>query len=79
MVTSELLPAIVHRLNIYKNHLLLAAEMGMPTTQFNAFRKYLLDQLGRNGFEQDLEEVLKRCNDRTGMGRTIHAGKEVQK
>lgn len=79
MVTAALLPLILDKLNERKNRLLLTAQVGLPENQFDAYRKILLDELGRNGFEKDLEEVLMQHMERTGMGRNIHAGKGVPK
>ncbi len=78
MVVAALLPLILDKLNERKNRLLLTAQVGLPENQFEAYRKILLDELGRNGFEKDLEEVL-RHTERQGAGRNIHAGKEVPK
>jgi hypothetical protein len=77
MVTAALLPVILGKLNGRKNRLLKYAEIGMSQSQFDAFRKLLLDELGRSGFEKDLEEALTQHTERTGTGRNIHAGKEV--
>ena len=79
MVTANLLPLIMDKLNERKNRLLLTAQVGLPENQFDAYRKILLDELGRNGFEKDLEEVLMQQMERQGMGRNIHAGKGVPK
>ncbi len=78
MVVAALLPLILDKLNERKNRLLLTAQVGLPENQFEAYRKILLDELGRNGFEKDLEEVL-RHTERQGTGRNIQAGKEVPK
>lgn len=78
MVASVLLPLILEKLNERKNRLLLTAQVGLPEKQYDAYRKILLDELGRNGFEKDLEETLKHM-ERTGTGRHTHAGKEVPK
>ena len=77
MVITALLPLIIDALNERKNHLLDIAQVGLPTKQFDAFRKILLDELGRKGFEGDLEKILSQHTERNGMGRNIHAGKEV--
>lgn len=79
MVVATLLPLILDKLNERKNHLLLTAQVGLPEKQFNAYRKILLDELGRNGFEKDLEEVLMQHMERNGTGRNIQAGKGVPK
>lgn len=78
MVTATLLPLILDRLNERKSRLLLTAQVGLPENQFEAFRKIFLDELGRNGFEKDLEEVLQHT-ERQGTGRNTHAGKGVPK
>ncbi len=79
MVTAGLLPLILGKLDERKNRLLLTAQVGLPENQFDAYRKILLDELGRNGFEKDLEEVLMQHMERTGTGRNIQAGKGVPK
>lgn len=77
MVAAAFLQLIFDRLNERKNRLLLTAQVGLGTNQFDAYRKILLDELGRNGFERDLEEVLKQHLEWVGEGRNTHAGKEV--
>ena len=79
MVTSGLLSLILGKLDERKNRLLLTAQVGLPENQFDAYRKILLDELGRNGFEKDLEEVLMQHTERNGTGRNTHAGKGVPK
>lgn len=66
-------------LNVRKGRLLLFAEAAMPPTQFQAFRKLLLNELGEAGLEQDLVRVVGevRQGERQGTGGKIHAGKEV--
>lgn len=77
MSLKNLLPTIVEKLNEHKNRLLLTAQVGLPDHQFNAYRTILLDELGRNGFERDLEEILTQQTERNGTSRNIQAGKEV--
>ena len=79
MVVPALLPLIIGKLDERKNRLLLTAQVGLPENQYDAYRKILLDELGRNGFEKDLEQVLKQHMERNGTGRNTHAGKEVPK
>ena len=74
---ADMLPLILDKLNERKNRLLLTAQVGLPENQFDAYRKILLDELGRNGFEKDLEEVLMQHTERNGTGRHTHAGKGV--
>ncbi len=77
MVTAALLPLILDMLSERKSRLLLTAQVGLPANQFDAYRKILLDELGRNGFERDLEKILMQHTERNGTSRPIHAGKEV--
>lgn len=77
MKTANLLPLILGKLDERKNRLLLTAQVGLPENQFDAYRKILLDELGRNGFEKDLEEVLMQHMERNGKGRNIQTGKGV--
>ena len=79
MVAAVVFQLALDRLNERKNHLLLAAQVGLPANQFDAYRTILLNELGRNGFEKDLEEILKQCMEWSGEGRNTHAGKEVLK
>lgn len=79
MVVAAFFPLILDALNKRKDRLLLTAQVGLPDHQFDAYRKILLDELGRNGFEQDLEKILKQHTERNGTGRPTHAGKEVPK
>lgn len=78
MVTPALLQLILEKLNERKGRLLLTAQVGLPEKQYDAYRKILLDELGRNGFEKDLEEALQHM-ERNGTGRHTQAGKEVPK
>lgn len=69
MVASTLLPLILDRLNERKNRLLQTAQIGMGKNQFSAYRTLVLDELGRNGFEKDLEKILLQHTERNGTGR----------
>ena len=44
-------------LNKYKSRILLVAEASLPESQFKAFRKMVLDDLGKNGLEKELKEL----------------------
>lgn len=79
MVAAAFFQLVRDLLNERKNRLLLTAQVGLSANQYDAYRKILLDELGRNGFEKDLEEVLKRHMEWSGEGRNTHAGKEVLK
>lgn len=77
MVAPAMLSMILEKLDERKNRLLLTAQVGLPAHQFDAYRKILLDELGRNGFENDLEKVILQHTERQGTGRHTHAGKGV--
>lgn len=77
MSINSLLPKILEKLDEHKNHLLQVAAVGMAESQFKAYRTIVLDALGRNGFQQDLEKILAQHTERNGTGRPIHARKEV--
>lgn len=64
------------KLSIRKKRILDLARMGIDDPKFEVFRKNLLDELGQSGFEGELENAILEM-ERNGMGRNIHAGKEV--
>lgn len=65
-------------LNQRKGRILQVAEAALPEGQFRAFRRCVLDELGRDGLERDLERLLAEgTRNGAGQGRPIHAGKEV--
>jgi hypothetical protein len=73
------LDAILQALNGRKSKLLDMAQAALPAQQFAAFRKLVLNELGRQGFEQDLERIIAKGNEQewNGQGRPIYARKEV--
>lgn len=60
----SLLHAIMSALDQRKNNVLLVAQAALPQCQFEAFRKVILNELGRSGFQKDVETVLKEHTDR---------------
>ena len=79
MVATALLPSLIIKLNARKKRLLQVAQACFPQQhQFEAYRSILLDELGREGFEKELEEFLQH-KERNETGRHIYAGKEVPK
>jgi hypothetical protein len=74
-----MLQPILDSLNAHKRELLLMAEAMLLPQQFAAYRKLLLNRLGRQGFEGELERIIAEHEKqhRNGQGRPIHAGKEV--
>jgi len=77
MSINSVLPKILEKLDEHKNHLLQVAAVGMADSQFKAYRTIVLNALGRNGFERDLEKILSQHTDRNGAGRNTQARKEV--
>jgi len=78
MTDTPLLSLLVAKLNAHKKRLLLVAQACIPQPhQFDAYRTLLLDELGRDGFEKELEDALTPHTERQGTGRHIHAKKEV--
>ena len=67
---------ILDVVNPRKNQVLLAAQMALPESQFNAFRKYFLDVFGRAGLERDLERLMTAHEDqgRDGQANTCKKG-----
>ncbi len=50
--------AMQARLSESRNRILSYGELALPPSQFKAFRKLVLDELGRSGLESDLEKIL---------------------
>ena len=53
------LQAFVDALNIRKNTLLLIAQSSMPRDRFEAFRKLLLRELGKDGLEREFARIIE--------------------
>jgi len=53
-----LVQAIVEAVNGHKNTLLLLAQASLPAQQFEAFRRLLLRELGRDGLERELVRII---------------------
>jgi hypothetical protein len=61
------------------NRLLTVAEAALPESQFMAFRKVVLRELGNSGLNKDLEALFgkgQEHKDRNGAGGNTLAGKE---
>ena len=41
------------------NRILLVAETALPPNQFQAYRKIILDELGKSGLGKDIEKVFR--------------------
>ena len=79
MVAAFPLPFLIAKLNARKNRLLLVLQASISQQhQYEAVRKIVLDEMGRDGFEKELEEALQHT-ERNGTGRNTQAGKGVPK
>jgi hypothetical protein len=65
-----MLQDILNALNPHKKELLLMVEAMVPPRQFAAYRKLLLNHLGKQGFEGELERIIAENNkqQRNGQG-----------
>lgn len=57
-----LLSLILQALDRRKSNLLLVAQASLPESQFQAFRKIVLNEFGKSGLQAELEELFKRNN-----------------
>lgn len=48
-----------------KNRVLTCAEAALPASQFKAFRKFFLDEFGKNGFGKDLDRLFANSSHST--------------
>ena len=76
MVSTSLYEELSADLAMRKKMILNCAEAALGPTQFAAFRRILLDEFGNTGFEGTLKLALNGM-EVNGMGRNIHAGREV--
>jgi len=49
---------VMKLVNARVTRILHIAETGLPASQFQAYRKLVLDEFGRNGFVRDLERLV---------------------
>lgn len=62
MISAHLLEAILALLNARKSKILTYAQVGMTEHQFKAYRTLVLDELGKEGLESELTELLDEGN-----------------
>lgn len=67
----DMLEVILGLINMRKNKILLLAESALPESQYKAFRKLFLNELGEKGLEADLllvfdEEINSFGSDTNG-------------
>lgn len=58
MIVCSTYQAVVSLLNARKSKLLTYAQIAMTEHQFKAFKGLLFDELGKNGFETELAQLL---------------------
>jgi len=56
MVTKENIERLI---NPHLNQVLLLAETALPPNQFQAFRKFTLNEFGNNGLGKELERLFR--------------------
>jgi hypothetical protein len=57
MVTQEDIEQIERWVNNHLSQLLLVAETALPVSQFLAYRKFALNEFGKNGLGKDLRRI----------------------
>lgn len=62
MISAHLLQLVLALLNARKSKILTYAQVAMTEHQFTAFRSLVLDELGKNGLESELERLLDEGN-----------------
>lgn len=60
MVTPEDIEELI---STRKNRILTYAQVALPDSQYRAFRKLFLDELGKSGFIGDLERLLRNSSN----------------
>ena len=71
MITVEMINEV---LGPVRSRILDYAQMALPESQFRAFRKHILDALGKEGLLSDLERLIAEAShssEREGTGRHI--------
>lgn len=71
MIGAQLINSVITLLNVRKSKILTYAQVAMTEHQFKAFKGLILDELGKNGFETELEQLLNEgkhsANQRNGQ------------
>lgn len=65
---EELMKEVVSTYNDVRKRVLLYAQSSLPQSQFEAFRKLILDEFGRNGAEGKVEKMFQDFMERNGQG-----------
>lgn len=62
MVSAHVLQMVLSLLNARKSKILTYAQVAMTEHQFKAYRSLVLDELGKEGLESELEKLLDAGN-----------------
>lgn len=68
-MVSILLAAILQALGKRKRRLLDVMELSLTPVQFQSQRKRILREFGKDEFEKELEEIIRRHAERRGKGK----------
>ena len=60
---------IMNAVNPRINRILTAAEIGLAPNQFQAFRKLVLEEFGRNGLAQDIDDLCYGSSGKVRQGK----------
>jgi hypothetical protein len=55
---------LLNSLDQRKHQILLVAQTALPRSQFEAYRKIVLNELGKSGFQKELEDAFSRIKER---------------
>lgn len=62
MISAHLFEAVIALLNARKSRILTIAQVAMTEYQFKAYRSLVLDELGKDGLESELAQLLDAGN-----------------
>ena len=68
MVDREQINSLI---NTKLARVLLVAETAIPAGQFQAYRKFVLDEFGKSGLGKELDRLFSTTMDRQGTGMNI--------
>jgi len=65
---SPILNEIIDILNEGRKRILLYAQASLPQSQFEAFRKLVLDEMGKSGIEGKVMDIFERFGEKGRRG-----------
>ncbi len=68
-MVNGLLVAILEALSKHKRRMLDGIELSLPPPLYPPVRKRILRELGKDEFEKELEQIIKKFTDQHGKGR----------